>query len=72
MATGSELQQLVEDFANELAQAVPDPAGWGIWLKFLIEALEKQAADNGQTVERYDLALELLRGAISERLQGHQ
>jgi len=72
MATGAELQVLVSDFASDLAQAIPDPAGWGIWLKLLLEELEKQAAESGQPAERYDLTLTLLNQAISSRITGHQ
>lgn len=64
MATEEEIKTLIEDFAFDLSQALPDPAGWGIWLVYLLEALEKEAAD------RYDLTLELLRQAVEERIGG--
>lgn len=47
MATGEEIKMLVEDFASNLSQALPDPIGWGIWLVMLIKELEKQAAELG-------------------------
>jgi len=72
MATGDEIKMLIEDFSADLALALLDPAEWGMWLVYLIEQLEKQAADLGQPVERFDLSLELLRQAAGERLQGHQ
>jgi hypothetical protein len=37
-----------------------------LWLNLLLEELEKQAAETGQPVERYDLTLELLRQAIEK------
>lgn len=72
MTTGGDLTELVAVFAGDLAQALPDPAGWGIWLGLLLEELEKQAAQSGQPAERYDMALQFLRRAADERLESHK
>lgn len=66
MATGEELTDLIKDFASDLGDALPDPAAWGMWLKLLMEELERQAAETGQPVERFDLSLELVRQDIEE------
>ncbi len=72
MATSDELTDLVRDFAADLAGALPDPAAWGIWLDMLLEELERQAAENGQPPERFDLTLELVRKVAAERIENHQ
>ena len=72
MATAYELTLFVQDFAKDLALALPDPTAWGICLVMLLEVLEKCAADDGQSVERFDATLELLQQIIGERLASHQ
>jgi len=40
MATDYEHTLPVQDFAEDLALALPDPTAWGIWLVMLLEELE--------------------------------
>lgn len=72
MATTEEIESIVKDFAADLSGALPDPAGWGIWLSLLLEELEAKAAESGQPLERYDLALQLIENAARERRESHQ
>jgi hypothetical protein len=66
-----ELQDLISEFAGDLAQAEPDPAAWSAWLVLLLEALEAEAykrnldADHPAAVE---LTLERMRDALTDRL----
>ncbi len=71
MSKGKELEEIIQDFASDLAGAVPDPAGWGLWLGLLLEELEQKSVEKGQPVERFDLTLEHLRTEIAERLESH-
>lgn len=68
MTTADEITGLIEDFAADLVGLLPDPAGWGIWTRHLLEVLEAEAAENDPGLERYRLTLELLRAAIDDRL----
>ena len=71
MAKGKELEEIIQDFARDLAGIVPDPAGWGLWLGLLLEELEKISVEKRQPVERFDLTLEHLKSEIAERLESH-
>ncbi len=71
MAKRKGLDEIIQDFADDLAGAIPDPAGWGIWLGLLLEELEKQSVAKGQPVEKFDITLEHLRIEIAERLESH-
>jgi hypothetical protein len=71
MATGKELDDIIQDFARDLAEIVPDSAGWGLWLGLLLEELEKISVEKGQPVEKFDRTLEHLRMEIAERLESH-
>lgn len=72
MTNAHDLERLVTYFAEDLAGNLPDPAAWGIWLSYLLEELERQAAEAGWPPERYDQTLELLQRAASERLDRHR
>ncbi len=72
LSTSAELTDLVRDFAADLAGALPDPAAWGNWLNLLLEELERQAAESGKPLERYDLTLMFIRKKAAERLETHQ
>jgi hypothetical protein len=54
MASSNEITELVQDFAADLAGALPDPAAWGVWLNLLLDELERQAAESRQPVERFN------------------
>ncbi len=71
MAKRKDLEKMIQDFARDFAGAVPDSAGWGLWLGLLLEELEKQSVEKGQPVEKFDITLEHLRTEIAERLESH-
>jgi len=71
MASSNEITELIQDFAANLAGALPDPAAWGEWLDYLLEELERQAAESGQPVERFNQTLMLIEKAAGERLDNH-
>ncbi len=71
MAKGKELEEIIQDFASDLSDAIPDSAGWGLWLGLLLEELEKKSVEKGQPVERFDKTLEHLKMEIAERIESH-
>jgi len=72
MAPSNEINELVQDFAADLAGALPDPAAWGVWPNLLLEELERQAAESGQPVERFNQTLVLIEKAAGDRLDNHE
>jgi hypothetical protein len=71
MAKDKDLEEIIQDFARDLAAAVPDSAGWGLWLGLLLEELEKISVEKRQPVERFDITLDHLKTEIAERLESH-
>ena len=46
MTTNHELEAMLDEAAQAIAQVEPDPANWEPWAVYLFEVLEQIATDN--------------------------
>ena len=69
MSTIHELQVVLDDTAEDLAQVLPEVDNWGGALVYLLQALEVKAMDLDQEhPAQFEVLLSDLAGAIASRL----
>ena len=66
MNTLDELRVVLDDTAQDMAQAVLDPGEWSKFIVYFLEELE----DKAENREAFGLVLEDLQGYLSKRLEG--
>ena len=67
MNTLDELRVVLDDTAQDMAQAVPDPGAWSRFIIYFLEELEDKAEDR----EAFNIMLHNLEDYLSERTQGN-
>ena len=66
-----DLNELMTDITEAVAQVLSRPGDWPEWLVILLRELERQAMDaEPDPPEYYELALECLWDQIDDRLSG--
>ena len=51
MITNHELQAVIDETAQDIAQVEDDPVNWGPWVFYVLEAMEQIATDKRQKDE---------------------
>ena len=73
MTEAGDLNELMTDTAEALAQVRPRPGDWPEWVVILLRELERQAMEiELDPPEYYELMLDRLGDTIADRLSGRK
>lgn len=61
--------EVIEDTANEIADAESSPEDWASWITYLLESLQEQAEKDIKSTD-YETMLVTLRDDLTIRIDG--
>jgi hypothetical protein len=62
------IQNTLDEMARDIALIEPDPSDWSWWVGYLLEQMEMQAENRGQT-NQYEYTLKVLAEKLQNRIK---